>query len=208
MSGSGKSGIRCGNICSHHTKIQTDLLTRRRVALLAEALSGKTKELEYRTKLLKEQGRPAFCVRIEDLADRGFEAALDEIAVELCKTWKASGSGDAWFFLDSVDEVRLNGKRFSNALQTFRRELGRADLNRSFVIVICRASDWKGKSDREAQQNELPFEDVEEIRIPHGDRDEILLAPIFNTKKKQTSTSEDAPKATPSELGTSTFPRD
>ncbi|NMM03372.1 hypothetical protein HHL24_36460 [Paraburkholderia sp. RP-4-7] len=99
----------------------------------------------------------------------------------------------------------LNGKRFSNALQTFRRELGRANLNRSFVIVIvivivsCRASDWKGKSDREALQNELPFEDVEEIRIPHGNPDEILLAPIFNTEKKQTST-EDAPKATPSEF--------
>lgn len=178
----------------------SDLLTRRRVALLAEALSGKTKELEYRTRLLKEQGRPAFFVRIEDLADRGFEAALDETAVELFKTWKAADSDDAWFFLDSVDEARLNGKRFSNALQTFRRELGRANLNRSFVIVSCRASDWKGKSDREALQNELPFEDVEEIRIPHGDPDEILLAPIFNTEKKQTSTSGDAPKTTPSEL--------
>jgi len=177
-----------------------DLLTRRRVALLAEALSGKTKELEYRTTLMKKQGHPAFFVRIEDLVDRGFEAALDETDVELFKAWKAASSGDAWFFLDSVDEARLNGKRFSNALQTFRRELGRANLNRSFVIVSCRASDWKGKSDREALQNELPFDDVEEISFPQGDPDEILLAPIFNTEKKQTSKSREEPKIRPSEL--------
>lgn len=177
-----------------------DLLTRRRVVLLAEALSGKTKELEYRTKLMKEQGRLAFFVRIEDLADRGFEPALDETEVELFKTWKVASAGDAWFFLDSVDEARLNGKRFSNALQTFRRELGLANLNRSFVIVSCRASDWRGKSDREALQNELPFEDLVGPTLPQGDPDEILLAPIFNTEKKRTSTSREEPKVRPSDL--------
>jgi len=168
----------------------TDLLTHRRVVLLAEALSGKTKELEFRARFLNKQGFPAFFVRIEDLADRGFEAALHEHDVESFRTWKRIDSGDAWFFLDSVDEARLNGKRFSNALQAFCRELGCANLNRSFVIVSCRASDWKGKSDRETLQNELPFEEVADVPAPIGDPDEMLLSPIFNTEKKQPQTSE------------------
>jgi hypothetical protein len=63
--------------------------------------------MQYRSKLMKEQGRPAFFVRIEDLADRGFEAALDETEIELFKAWKAASFGDDWFFLDSVDESRM-----------------------------------------------------------------------------------------------------
>lgn len=177
-----------------------DVLKRRRVVLLAEALSGKTKELEYRRKLLKGQELPAFFVRIEDLADRGFTAALDEEDIELFCKWKEASSGDAWFFLDSVDEARLNGKRFSSALQTFRRELGRANLNRSFVIVSCRASDWKGKSDREELQNGLPFEEAEQPDPGSTNPDEALLAPIFNEKSDRKSNSREGPKFKPSDL--------
>jgi len=178
----------------------SDLLKRRRVVLLAEALSGKTKELEHRRHVLKGQKIPAFFVRIEDLADRGFTAALDEGDIELFDRWKDAGSGDAWFFLDSVDEARLNGKRFSNALQAFRRELGRANLNRSFVIVTCRASDWKGKSDRDELRNGLPFEEAAQTGSEPVHPDEVLLAPIFNEKNDRKSRSREEPKFRPSDL--------
>ncbi|WP_347990170.1 hypothetical protein [Methylomonas sp. AM2-LC] len=101
-----------------------EILKHRRVVLLAEALSGKTQELQNRAKVLSEAGYPAFFVRIEDLADDGFEAALDAVSIQSFQCWKTDPRADAWFFLDSVDEARLNGKRFENALRKFENELG------------------------------------------------------------------------------------
>lgn len=178
----------------------TDLLRRRRVVLLAEALSGKTKEFEHRVNVLKKQGSAAFFVRIEDLADRGFEAALDESEVESFRVWRNSTAGDAWFFLDSVDEARLNGKRFASALQVLRRDLTRANLNRAYVIVSCRASDWRGKSDREALQAELPFESISDSTAPTGDADEFLFSPIFDRETTRPSKTVPSAELEPGEL--------
>jgi hypothetical protein len=176
-----------------------ELLQRRRVALLAEALSGKTEELEHRALLLKQQGLPAFYVRIEDLVDRGFAAALRKEDVTSFETWKQAGTSDAWFFLDSVDEARLNNKSFQTALRVFSNELGSDNLNRSFVIVSCRVSDWKGKSDRQALETELPFVSAAEPSIPQ-DPDEILLAPMFNRETVTTQKNKQREKCAPSDL--------
>lgn len=175
------------------------LLTYRRVALLAEALSGKTRELENRAKALKQQGKAAFFVRIEDLADRGFKVALDEEDISLFQEWKETSRHDAWFFLDSVDEARLNRKSFVNALRTFRAELGTANLNRSFIIVSCRASDWKGKADVEVVQNGLPFKE-EAVEEPVLNVDEALLAPIFKSDKTLNEVDRTEQPLKPSEL--------
>ncbi|MFZ2998845.1 MAG: hypothetical protein WA071_00720 [Undibacterium umbellatum] len=162
------------------------LLQHRRVVLLAEALSGKTKELENISRQLTNQGSFAFLVRIEDLADRGFEAALDEADVVKFRSWKASPLSEAWFFLDSVDEARLNRKRFSNALQAFRRELGRDNLPRSFIMVTCRVSDWKGNSDPETINREIPFKPLEKFQNPTLS-DQTLLSPIFKSETRKIS---------------------
>jgi len=178
----------------------SDLLTYRRVVLLAEALSGKTEELKHRADQLKCQRLPAFFVRIEDLGTRGFRAAIDPDDIAQFETWKAASSGDAWFFLDSVDEARLNGTVLETALREFRRELDRTNLNRAYVIISCRVSDWKGKADRNALQSELPFEEIRNSEPSPLDRDEILLGPIFEKNARQTTTRPDEPKHQPSKL--------
>ncbi|MGX9729902.1 hypothetical protein OPV09_14335 [Janthinobacterium sp. TB1-E2] len=173
-----------------------ELLKRRRVVLLAEALCGKTKELEQRALMLRGQAHPAFYVRIEDLIDHGFIAALRREDAQLFDAWKQSETGDAWFFLDSVDEARINNKSFPSALRTLSNELGNDSLNRAFIIVSCRVSDWKGKSDREAIETELPFVN----NLACHDRDEILLGPIFDkhTIKTHTTILDEVPR--PSDL--------
>lgn len=173
-----------------------ELLKRRRVVLLAEALCGKTKELEQRALVLRGQAHPAFYVRIEDLIDRGFIAALRRDDAQLFDAWKQSETGDAWFFLDSVDEARINNKSFPSALRTLSNELGNDSLNRAFIIVSCRVSDWKGKSDRETIETELPFVN----NLACHDRDEILLGPIFDkhTIKTHTTILDEVPR--PSDL--------
>src|SRR5689334_4618840 len=96
----------------------SDLLEYRRVVLLAEASSGKTEEFRHQAETLISQGKAAFFVRIEDLADEGFEAALEPSAVDAFKHWRdISADDEGWFFLDSVDEARLNHKSLEKALR-------------------------------------------------------------------------------------------
>lgn len=177
-----------------------ELLKRRRVALLAEALSGKTEELRHRVNKLNEAGKNAYFVRIEDLADESFEAALDAAAVESFEAWKAAIHTEAWFFLDSVDEARLNGKSFDTALRKFSKNLGLANLGRSYIFVTCRVSDWKGKADRDSFCQLLPYYAASPPQTPTLNQDEELLAPIFNRSEKTRQHSIAPPEPIPSGL--------
>lgn len=176
------------------------LVQHRRVALLAEALSGKTWELEHRVKVLRAEQKPAFFVRIEDLADGGFETALDAEDVTAFRGWKDGSVKDAWFFLDSVDEARLNHKSFPNALRAFRNELGLANLNRSYVFVSCRVSDWKGIADVQAIQNGLPFKEPSPADRSTVSAEDELLAPIFQNDRGHSAARKKEPPAEPSDL--------
>lgn len=171
-----------------------------RVALLAEALSGKTKELEHRAEALKREGKPAFFLRIEDLIDDTFEAALDDEDKAAFHSWAAAEVGEAWFFLDSVDEARLNGKKLVTALRAFRAAISGGNLNRAHIIVSCRVSDWKGKADRDSLQKELPYIPPTKSDSAVTDPDEILLSPMFNRESRKTETKRPQTEANTSEL--------
>jgi hypothetical protein len=123
-----------------------DLRNRKRVVLLAEASSGKSEEFRNQVGEISAGGAPAFMVRVEELADQGFEAALEPGSVKLFDQWR-TGTGPAWFFLDSVDEARLNRKSFETALKRFARDLDQA-AERAHVLISCRVSDWNTARDR------------------------------------------------------------
>jgi hypothetical protein len=129
---------------------------------------------------LRDRGRAAFYATIEQLAGDRFNLSPAERT--LFGTWKA-GSDRAWFFLDSVDEARLNRKKFDDALWHVASEIGSA-LGRANVLVSCRVSDWKGKSDRRAILDTLPVPKPAPgpAPAPADDRDAALLDPIFDHK--------------------------
>ncbi len=91
-----------------------DLLSKKRVILLAEASSGKTAEFKEITKKLQNSKKAAFFVPIEELADEGFKNSLSPNEIELFKKWENSFD-EGYFFLDSVDEARLNSKKFDRS---------------------------------------------------------------------------------------------
>lgn len=171
-----------------------------RVALLAEALSGKTKELEHRAVALRREGKLAFFLRIEDLADDRFEGSLDDDDKAAFHSWAAADAGEAWFFLDSVDEARLNGKKLATALRNVRAALSTDNLNRAHIIVSCRVSDWRGKADRESLQKELPYAPQAEPSSAITDPDEILLSPMFDRTSRSTGPKKPQTAPNPSEL--------
>ncbi|MFK4536194.1 hypothetical protein ABIA00_004377 [Bradyrhizobium ottawaense] len=154
-----------------------DLRLRRRVILLAEAYSGKTEEFRHQCEVLQGEGKPAFFLRIEDL-DQGTEQALDGASTKLFRDWLAQPS-EAWFFLDSVDEARLNRKNFDSALRRFAKEIGDAS-ERAHIYVSCRVTDWRGAEDRATFLRYLAAWKRPEPKPASSSGDHNgLLAPLF-----------------------------
>jgi hypothetical protein len=171
------------------------LLKKRRVVLLAEASSGKSDEFRHQQRSLAAEGKPAFFVSIEQLADDGLDAALDPAGAQAFQAWKTS-TESGFFFLDSVDEARLNRKNFDAALRRLARELG-ANLGRTHLFISCRVSDWRGHQDRDAVLQCLP--ESAPLPVPTAEPvepDRALLAAIFEKKEKKADADESDDKAT------------
>lgn len=172
------------------------LLKKQRVVLLAEASSGKSDEFRYQQRRLAAEGKPAFFVSIEQLADDGLDAALDVAGTQAFAAWKA-GTEPGYFFLDSVDEARLNRKNFDAALRRLARGLG-ANLGRTHLFTSCRVSDWRGQQDRDAVLQCLPVPAPPPVPTAEPvDPDRALLAPIFEKKEKKADADESDDNATP-----------
>ncbi len=153
----------------------SDLLDHSRVVLLAEASSGKSEEFKHTAAGLRAKGSLAFYSTIERLS--AGRLGLGPAEQELIERWQ-TGAEKAWFFLDSVDEARLNQKKFNDALQNFSSLIGPA-LARASVLVSCRASDWKGNSDRTTILEVLPAPKAAPPAAVAEEADAALLDPIF-----------------------------
>uniref|UniRef100_UPI001C1F3B40 hypothetical protein n=1 Tax=Marinobacterium profundum TaxID=1714300 RepID=UPI001C1F3B40 len=127
-------------------KTWDDMERQFRCVILAEAGSGKTEELRYRASFLAEQGKPSFFIRIEDIKTDFYEAF--EIGEETqFKEWLES-TEEAWFFLDSVDEARLeNPRTFEKALLRFAKGI-KVAAHRAHIYLSSRPYSWRPRDDR------------------------------------------------------------
>lgn len=133
----------------------TDLEAQFRCVILAEAGAGKSFEMEARAEHAQELGRVAFFIRIEDIAD-GFEEAFEVGSVESFEDWLNSQE-EAWFFLDSVDEARLNNPQaFEKAIRRFSTKIQKV-LHRAHIFISSRPYAWRACSDRTLVERYLPF---------------------------------------------------
>jgi hypothetical protein len=149
-----------------------DLEQRWRVAVLAEASSGKTWELKARTEVATAAGRYGFYLTVADLAAHGVVKAVDWQVSDQLEAWRRSDQ-EAWFYLDSVDEARLEGHKFELALNQFGRWAGEA-LSRAHVVISSRVTDWRGSSDADAMVRLLPWQPP----APSPDWDETAMDPL------------------------------
>jgi hypothetical protein len=82
-----------------------DLTKERRVVVLSEAGSGKTAEITHLAEALRQDGKPAFFLRLEHVA-HDFDIAFEVGSLDAFNAWVASVD-DGWALLDSIDEARL-----------------------------------------------------------------------------------------------------
>lgn len=121
------------------------LLECRRIVMLAEGGSGKTSELQEAARRLRDEGRAAFFLRLEHVAD-GFETALDVGHIDDFEAWLATQE-PGWLLLDSVDESRLRSPQdFERAVRKVSAKAVKA-LDRTHIVVTGRPSAWRPRSD-------------------------------------------------------------
>jgi hypothetical protein len=93
-----------------------DVLTRRRIVLLAEAGSGKTEEMRDQVRFRTAAGQFAMYATVEDVDRDGLEDALGAADRARLTAWRGTDE-NGWFFIDSVDEARLGRVRLERALR-------------------------------------------------------------------------------------------
>ncbi|MDW9476928.1 hypothetical protein GOA69_32430 [Sinorhizobium meliloti] len=123
------------------------LLESFRVVILSEAGTGKTREIRNAAQILRAQGKAAFFLRLEHIANDFEDAFESETGTsEEFEAWLASNE-EGWLLLDSVDEARLRDPGdFERAIRKMGR-LVRAAQARTHVIITGRASAWRAKTD-------------------------------------------------------------
>ncbi|TDB67850.1 NACHT domain-containing protein [Arundinibacter roseus] len=132
-----------------------DLLKEPRLILLAEAGAGKTQEIRNTTKKLRLEGKPAFFLRLEHIAD-GIETALEDGTYQEFEKWLNSNQ-KGWILLDSVDEARLKDpKDFERAIIKLANLISPA-IQRTHIIITSRVTAWRPKSDLDLCKNRFPY---------------------------------------------------
>jgi hypothetical protein len=131
------------------------LLAKRRVVILAEAGSGKTEELTEQARLQTAAGKFAFYATVQDVGRDGLDRGLRPADRLRLNAWRASNE-PGWFFVDSIDEAKLNHIRLDRALRQLADGIIGAE-GRAHVVLSGRHTDWEFSRDARRLNEELPI---------------------------------------------------
>ncbi len=135
--------------------------------LIAEAGSGKTKEMKQMVAKLEQQQKYAFFCDISVLATSGFEVEISSKQQKFEK-WK-QGKEVGYFFLDSVDEAKLvDHKNFMTAFKKFVSALG-LHLARVTIVISSRPTAWKLIEDGNLVKEEFQSILLSSEKLPNTD---------------------------------------
>lgn len=109
--------------------------------VLGQAGIGKTVEFELEVQRLRNAGKPAFFVALNQLVNsESWERALAD-SYGAYERWKSS-TETAYFLLDAVDEARLTGQAaFEQAISVVPWVL-RGCMSRARFVISSRPTDW------------------------------------------------------------------
>ena len=152
-------------------KTWPETLEGRYVVVLGEAGTGKTTEFRRQASLAGGDGE-GFFVELTALSNDGLRDSLLPDEAARLSDWKDSNR-EATFFLDSLDEAKLQRRTLRDALRKLQRELGQQWV-RVRLVISCRVSDWR-ETDRAAVQ------EVVACRPEGRDSGRSDRAPCFGT---------------------------
>jgi hypothetical protein len=171
---------------SRGSETWNDVLAKPRVVILAEAGSGKTEEMKEQARLQSEAGAFAFYATVQDVGHRGLPEALRPAARQRFNSWRA-GDRPAWFFIDSIDEAKLDGIRLERALGQLATAIYGAE-GRAHIILSGRLTDWEFRRDLKRLDDELPMPADRPV-LPPPTADDVVVSTIRDERP-----NEDGPK--------------
>jgi hypothetical protein len=161
----------------------SDVLKKRVVAILGEAGIGKTFEFQHQAARLQQEDKAAFFLSLNQInGEESVLTALDDQAPRF-QQWRRSYEA-GYFFLDAVDEARLNGPpALRRALRAIRDVL-RPHLPRLSCFISSRVTDWSVPGVRQALEELLltPMCDAEASNVVVGSADTDTLEVRGNTQ--------------------------
>ena len=112
------------------------LLTKKRVVILAEMGSGKTRELQETVRRLRQDGKTAWFIRLDKLIASSVSNVLGPAEYRQFERWLESNE-EAFLFLDSVDEAKLTRPLdFHTAIARFSEALGVTGRERAKICQL------------------------------------------------------------------------
>lgn len=133
----------------------SDLLAKRRAVILAEAGSGKTEELAEQARLQTAAGKFAFYATVQDVGSDGLDKAIRPADRLRLDAWRKS-SESGWFFIDSIDEAKLDNIRLERAMRQIAEGIA-GNEGRTHIVLSGRHTDWEFARDAHRLNEELPL---------------------------------------------------
>jgi len=164
-----------------------ELLAKRRVVILAEAGSGKTEELAQQASLQSAGGKLAVYATVQDVGRDGLDKALRPADRSRLDAWRTSNE-PGWFFVDSIDEAKLDNIRLERALRQLADGIAGGE-SRAHIVLSGRHTDWEFARDARRLNEELP--------LPRENSAEPL--PSLETLIRRVLQHEARPEPTPAE---------
>ena len=144
------------------------LLAEHRVVILSSAGTGKTWEISSQCRKLRDAGKSAFFLRLEDLATEWELAFEIGDADELAEAVRSED--ELWLFLDSIDEARLDDpKALDRALKRLRPKI-RDNLQNAHIVLPSRIGAWRPWYDAARVDELFPY--ITPKRHEQGDDDD------------------------------------
>ena len=163
-----------------------ELLSKRRVVVLAEAGSGKSTEFAERARLTAQSHPYVFHTSVQDVGVDGLDGALSLDARNKLAEWRRSVD-DAWLFIDSVDEAKVAGIKFERVVRKLAEGIHGAE-ERCHILLSGRVTDWEPQRDLEALKKWLSVS--ASISKPEPTPEEELLRVVRSERKRK----EDTPR--------------
>lgn len=175
---------------AHNSHDWPKLLEQRRVVMLAEAGSGKTEELCEQARLLTANDQFAFYATVQDVAREGLDSALNNAGRARLDAWRQSGR-PGWFFVDSIDEAKLDNIRLETALRKLADAIEAAP-RRAHIVLSGRLTDWQYRADLERVTEGLPVP-PERTALSLPTPDTILVQALRGELRRKPDDTSEAP---------------
>lgn len=174
------------------SKSWNDILANRCTVIVAEALNGKTTEMQQRTHALRKAGTPAFFCRLDFLAQVSFEKAIEIGTPQEFEKWKATDAR-GYFFLDSVDEAKLASPQdFERAILNFVDAIA-PYKDRVGIFISTRPHAWQAYADRAMLESRLALGPASKEPVSRTEPDDALGEEVADSDSVEAAKDNKSP---------------